>query len=491
MNRTLGLILILYFLLAALYARFTPAWQAPDEPAHFNYARELAETGRLPVLRPGDYDQDYLEAIKAARFPADMPVDAIRYEGHQPPLYYMLAAPIMLLTAGMEATARLFWLRMLGVALGAGLIILIWLITRRVFPDQPRRAHLAAAFAAFLPMHIAMTASANNDALSELLIAAVMLRLLGHLQRPRPATRGWIITGALLGLALLTKFQTYMLAPLALASWLWQGWRGRANEQWRPGAWIKAGLGWMVPALLLPLPWWLRNMQVYGLGDPLGLNRHDAVVTGQPRTADWIAAVGWPAYLDRLMDFTFQSFWGVFGWLGAFMDGRVYLLLTLLTWFAAAGLAWRLWRWRAGRPRLTPFQRRGLMLLAAQFLLALAAYLWYNIDFVQHQGRYFFPALAAIAVAFALGLEGMWTSEGAHWAAVAALIAAGWVLVAGLLAGDVNGLALLLSLGSAFLFLAYSRFWPYSPWPAAAATIALLPLIAFYALFAVVVPLAG
>ncbi|MDI6834774.1 MAG: MarR family winged helix-turn-helix transcriptional regulator, partial [Rhizobiaceae bacterium] len=31
-----------YLALASLYAIRTPAWQAPDEPAHYNYIRQIA-----------------------------------------------------------------------------------------------------------------------------------------------------------------------------------------------------------------------------------------------------------------------------------------------------------------------------------------------------------------------------------------------------------------------------------------------------------------
>ena len=79
------LILAGYLVAAACYAVWTPAWQVPDEPAHYNYARFLAENGRFPVLQAGDYPHSYLEEIKARRFPPDMSIDPIRYESHQPP----------------------------------------------------------------------------------------------------------------------------------------------------------------------------------------------------------------------------------------------------------------------------------------------------------------------------------------------------------------------------------------------------------------------
>jgi len=156
----------------------------------------------------------------------------------------------------------------------------------------------------------------------------------------------------------------------------------------------------------LPLSWWLRNLSIYGPPDLFGLDRHAAVVVGQPRTVDWIASQGWSAYLDRFITFTFRSFWGVFGWMGVFMDARVYLLLTLLTLLILVGLAWQLRRRRRDDLHLTGFQKRGLWLLLLHLALVAATYLWYNLDFVQHQGRYFFPALLPIGILAAAGLLG-------------------------------------------------------------------------------------
>ena len=110
----LALILVVYLVLAALFAFNTPAWQAPDEPAHYNYVAYVAENGGFPVLHFGDYPHGYLEEIKTAKFPPDMPVTPIRYESHQPPLYYLLASPVYSLTRG-----NLIALRLLSVLLAS------------------------------------------------------------------------------------------------------------------------------------------------------------------------------------------------------------------------------------------------------------------------------------------------------------------------------------------------------------------------------------
>mgnify|MGYP003325058815 CR=1 FL=1 len=95
-----GLILLAYFSIGTMYAVNTPDWQAPDEPAHYNYIRALAENRRFPVLQSGDYNQLYLSLMTARGFPSDMSVDRLRYEGHQPPLYYLLATPLFIVSDG-------------------------------------------------------------------------------------------------------------------------------------------------------------------------------------------------------------------------------------------------------------------------------------------------------------------------------------------------------------------------------------------------------
>ena len=36
-------ILVCYFVLGGLFAVLIPPWQVPDEPAHYNYVRQLAQ----------------------------------------------------------------------------------------------------------------------------------------------------------------------------------------------------------------------------------------------------------------------------------------------------------------------------------------------------------------------------------------------------------------------------------------------------------------
>jgi hypothetical protein len=171
----------------------------------------------------------------------------------------------------------------------------------------------------------------------------------------------------------------------------------------------------IAPAAAIALPWYARDIAIYGWPDFLGLIRHDAIVAGQTRTAEFIAQVGWSAYWQRAVEFTFKSFWGVFGWLGVFMDSRVYFALAVLSGAAAVGLVLR---WVSGKSqyavRSTPY-----VLLTLSTLLTLLVYAWYNTQFVQHQGRYLFTALIPIALAFAAGWDVVSRPHVGRWLAVA------------------------------------------------------------------------
>jgi len=429
-------ILGFYLLLGALFAMRTPAWQAPDEPAHYNYIRFVATTGGFPELKMGDYPHGYLEEIKSRKFPPDLGIEPIRYEFHQPPLYYALLAPIYRLTGG-----ALLPLRLASVLMGCGVVLLAYAIARRIVPGRAAVALGTAAFVAFLPQHLATVAQVGNDVLAEVLFAAVLYLLIGWVVgsggRGRAAgVRGPFANlglGVLLGLILVTKTTAYIAVPLAGGVLLWRWRRERVSlRRILLDSVLVAG-----PMLVIGLPWYARDLAVYGWPDFLGLIRHDQIVIGQTRTGEYLAQVGWNAYLRRGVEFTFKSFWGVFGWLGVFMDSRIYFALALLSGVGGGGLVWRMasGEWRinesanqqisksanqqmagtaghavakahdASRLTFDVSRSRIIILMGVSVLLTFLTYAWYNTQFVQHQGRYLFTALIPIALAFAMGWE--------------------------------------------------------------------------------------
>ncbi len=440
-------IILAYLVVGALYAALTPPWQAPDEPAHYNYVRYLAENRRLPVLRMGDYPHDYLEEIKAAKFPATMSIEPIRYEFYQPPLYYILAAVVYVLFGG-----RLFPLRLLSVLLGAALLRVAYCIVKEVFPQREGLALGTAAFVAFVPMHVAMTAAVNNDALAELILAGILWMLVRYIKEGGRERR-LVGLGVLMGLGLLTKATTLIALPLAPFAVVASDLVHRPSERLDAGT-LRRCLLPLGCCLLLALPWFARNALVYGDLDILGQKRHDAIVVGQPRTSEWLARYGAAEVARRFLLTTFRSFWAQFGWMGVPVDGRIYLALALLCLAVGLGLALFAVRIFRQPHLLTPFQKSALALLALSFLLSLLSYLWYNAKFVQHQGRYLFPALVPIGLAFSLGLREVLARKGARAMAVLFLAAALILVVKGLATRDFNRLSIVALGGGALAFAA-------------------------------------
>jgi 4-amino-4-deoxy-L-arabinose transferase-like glycosyltransferase len=471
--------IVLYLLIGGLYAVYTPSWQAPDEPAHYNYVRYLAENGRFPVLHYGDYPHAYLEQIKAARFPPHMSIEPIRYEFWQPPLYYLLATPVYKLFNG-----ALVPMRLLSVVLGAGVVAMAHTITLAVRPGHRTLALGVAAFVAFVPMHLTMMASVNNDALAELLLAIVMLLLIRMARdsieegEMTPRLSDLVVIGLLLGLGLVTKATVYVAIPLALIALL--------LAERRPVPLAQRALALFVPALVLAIPWYIRNVAVYGWPDLLGTINHNDVVVGQLRTADYVSRVGWAAYLRDFATTTFHSFWGQFGWMAVPMGRHIYLALGLLSALMAVGYLLLVWQGK-GRKRDALFPA-SVILLASWLMLTSLVYLYYNISLVQFQGRYLFPMLIPLGVLGILGLGKILSRQWAWVAASVCGVAAIGLVVNGALGGDLDKWGLLIA-GGATLALIVRRWLPAGcdGW-VLAVPLAGLAGLSIYSLFAFIVP---
>jgi 4-amino-4-deoxy-L-arabinose transferase-like glycosyltransferase len=436
-------IVALYLWLAALYAIHTPRWQAPDEPAHYNYVRFIVEQGALPVLQTGDYNQAYLAELTSKKFPPELTIDAVRYEAWQPPFYYLLTAPIYKLSESASLDARLIALRLFTALWGVVLLALVYQIAHTLFPSDALLPLFAVALVAFVPQHIAMTASVNNDILGEVVLASVVLSLVKILdtgdKRNLGEIRGdrlWWIVGLLVGVGFLTKLTAYVSVGLVAFTLLllWRNWRMTTrNSQ-------LATRNYQLPLLLalsLGALWWGRNAFTYGVFDWLGQGRHNAVVTGQPTTlglyGDYLTAA------THLFPTLFRSFWGQFGWMAVPMELRVYNTLFVFMLFALIGLALGKYQGSSAKYQVSgvKYQMSGvkyqvssakhqssasniqypisniqllitnyqLLLLLTWFSLILALVLYYNLEFYQAQGRYLFPALGAIAIFMVLGLR--------------------------------------------------------------------------------------
>lgn len=422
------LITAVYVVLVLLFVVRVPDWQTPDEPAHYSYIAQIAEGGRLPVIESGDWDSAALERYKSNRF-ADVTepeIRAISYEDHQPPLYYVLAAPVYSLTDGSLAALRTFsalWgVVIIWSAFGVALVML---------PRRPWVAVAAAGFVAFQPMHLHILASVNNDALAWAIVAVGLLGSTAYVKGV--AILGWQVKpwmlGLLVGIGLFTKATTYFMAGvvgLAIVIRWWLDYRRQVRtvsqesfpeeartEALTPpvGLLARVVIAFLLPALILGGVWWLRNVSVYGFPDFMGLAAHDAVVADQPRTAERIELLGWGGYLEEITRVTFNSFWGQFGWMAVPLQTTWYNVIGAVLAVLLLGLGVDTFYLRRVEPPPLSHpgwraQRAAWGLLILTAVLSILAYIYYNTEFQQYQGRYTFTMLVPFGLWLALGVDG-------------------------------------------------------------------------------------
>lgn len=373
----LPLLLALYLIFAGLHARYAPTGatgyqNAPDEAAHVAYVRSLAQ-GHLPT-----------QASSAA--------DPQAYEWHQPPLYYALTSLV--------ASSGYSGMRWISILCGCISILLIYRASRLLFPESPIVAVFAAGVASLLPEHIAITSTVNNDALLEVGFSATLLALFIAMKSGFTLWRaGWI--GLFLGLTILTKATGLLLLPV-FAFGLFLMWRGGEKSTH-----LFKGAVWSLTLILVVSGWWFaRNGQLYGEWLPLQAFQRAFAQTAQAATmAEEFG--GWGEYRRIVAQWSFQSFWAVYGTertatngVPVFLPEQIYLLFGVLTLVAVGGLTRAHFRRRVD---FTESQLACIWILFAVFGLVAFSFVAFLTKYFQTQGRYLYPAMMPIAILLAIG----------------------------------------------------------------------------------------
>ncbi len=402
-------LLMIYVGFACLHAFLVPTGQtgyqnAPDEAAHLVYVRNVAAF-HLPT-------HDHPTPFSATSVPNGL-------EWHQPPLYYGVAAPFLVLGAQ--------GVRLCSILLGVCGLLLIHRAGRLLFPADPVVAALAVGIAALTPTHFAITSTVNNDVLLEVCFSATLLALIGALQNGF-TWRSALWLGLTIGGAILTKATGLLLLPV-FAFALFLMWR--SGGSWRDLA--RHGAVTVVVVLLISGWWFARNQALYGQLLPLRLFAADFGHTAQaaPRAE---AMGGWGTYYLQAGIWTFFSFWAVYGTARSAVQGipmflpvQIYLLLGIACLCTACGTV-RL-HLQAKKLFTTP-QRQGIGICLATIALVGMAYLAFIAKYFQMQGRYLFPAMLPITLLFALNFRGIFPERWKNFASALLLALLGLVGIA-------------------------------------------------------------
>ena len=390
-------------LLFVVWALAVPVFEAPDEPAHWQYARYLHDHWRLPLYQPGFE------------------------EANSPPLYYLAIAPFAVASklppmvmandlrgqGASMAPPRLFansdrdwnWYRPVLLArLWTALLSLVTIgvLYRTAASLLPWPGALAtAALAAFLPQFSFRAVTVSNDAGVTLFAAVVTMFCLQLVTRGFTWRRG-IIAAVALAAAYLSKILAIgLVAPLALALL-----QAPAVPRVPLLARVRR-LSVLLVTLALVLPWSLRNLMLYG--DLTAQHAMRSAVSHLITDRSLFSAY----FLRDFPLLLFASFIGLFGWANVVLPKWIYLLFVVFGMVASAG-AVRAWYRGA-------MDRRVLGVLVLVIASSLAVVVYINLMFTQPQGRYMLTALPAIALFVAVGLTHLPAPLGSRALPVAAV----------------------------------------------------------------------
>jgi len=438
-----ALILTCFVLLALAYGLVVPPFENLDEIEHFEVIRHIAETGRLPAHGTPEAESYHY-----------------RQEASQPPLYHTLSAGLVRLLRLETDDAAAVWRFNPWVACGPGAaslydnravlyhdpnresfpwrgtlltlhVLRIWstllqtvtvvgtyALARLAFPKRRGVGLVAMSIVVFNPQFLLVASGINNDNLLTPLVT-IGLYLLLQIWRDGLSVRRTIGLGLIIGLAGLTKLSSLLLLPLSLIIILLCAYRPPSPTRHSPFTIshlilvIGHCLLLIVPASVVSGWWFWRNWQLYG--DPTAL---------QPML-ELVGVRGASIFQSfQELDAIFRSFWGQLPC--SFYPPCFYAFYALLVVLALGGLTWG---WR----RLASVERTAAILLAGWFLLVTASWMRWNAMTPAPGGRLLFPALPAVALLMALGINRYsilaqhlshrrWISDVGHWTLVIGLL---------------------------------------------------------------------
>ena len=402
-------VLSFYVGLVLAYRDAIPLFEAPDEPSHIHYATFVSQHHDLPRQDPLDVPgegmqpplvyvvaaplldntrMDVASALRALDETMSLLYSHPRKEGGGPALAFRPHEQRMFVTDGSLEPLRV--LRSTSLVFGLLTVILTYAAVWRLSRDT-RMAVLASALLAFNPQFLFTSAYFSNDPAAAAIGAGalwVIVRALEDAGRA-PMRRHYVVGAFVVALGVLAKSST--VPGLGAAAVTLVAFDPRPRREVMIDAAIAAAL---VLGLIGPYLYWTAEHR----GGLFGWNAMFASSVSMMRPDRF---GGWFPYFTGLYwDATFESYWARFGWFNVTVPKATYLVFFALTWVGVLG-------WIAGRSRPPAAALRSRALLAylfGAFGATLVAHIALNFAVVSVQGRQLFATAPHVAFLLALGI---------------------------------------------------------------------------------------
>ena len=288
-----------------------------------------------------------------------------------------------------QTTLAVHLARLLSIFFGALTVAATYWIAKTIL-NRPLEFGIplaVAAIVAFNPSFLFASALVSNDAPLAAFSALILLYWVRLIAEHFPSTiKSAMFLGALIGLALLVKTSALGLVPFSMLVFFIVAWRRHA---WRSAILNCGGMFGVIAAIS---GWWfIRNTALYG--DPLAyrLMISSAIF---PRAGPLTL----PELFQISLPWLWQTFWG--GPTPGDFSSWLLILLALFALISFCGVI--IFGIQNSEFRI----RNSMLILGAWLAFILVA----QIQFIRtttgaDQGRYLFPAIAAIALFFVVGLN--------------------------------------------------------------------------------------
>ncbi|MBE0429924.1 MAG: glycosyltransferase family 39 protein [Thermoleophilia bacterium] len=426
------------------FALIQPVWSRVDEAQHFHFVQFIVEDQALPVAGRTFISPEVMEVSLARNqwswrpagmlsTPAYLDPDSwitvppelderesekwirrnlwrFNYEAMQPPLYYMVNAPVYAALPD-NSFVRLYGMRLLAALMASAMVPVAYLMAREAFPDSRLVVYGTPAVVLMTQGYALNMSQVTNDALAIPLAAASILVLLRMVSRGLSWKRS-LLAGGLAGASMLAKLTAVFLLPLALLA---PAVLLAYHREKLKRVLVHAGVMMVVPASLLA-PWLVRNLAVYG--DPTGSNAAQPLMSSFFRTPT--------SSLETLrMEELFPTYWfgePVYSF-GFWAPAGIGIGLAMA--LAVAGLL----HYFFGRDhRQVPDVHICVTFLAFALLIGVAVNL--VIPFMSGiggvPGRYLYPLMPVIAFLLVFGIDRLLRRERARFVVETLLV---WIIV--------------------------------------------------------------